>query len=266
MERVEKAIAFSGLYVGALGATLLLVGLASPGGWAYLRTHSYAPAKLSIPLISDGPLRPSMALLPAMPDGKRFIISDRPVPFDQFSRIVGQIGTEESCGFEPLSRGNPGRSVTCQLTIREAINYANLLTERENAARSRDNRTSLTLCYKVTADSHFEVRDNNTGLSCTGYRLPTIEEWTYAATAGLDTSTTSALQAQLARGDEHGCRADAWFIFDMCDAPELAVTPDREGRPVVIEAGGVGVVTSQYYPPSVANFRVVRIALEEDLF
>jgi hypothetical protein len=257
MERIERAIAFPGLYVCALGAALVLVGTVVPAGMAYVRTLSYVPADLSIKAIGDGPLRPSMVMLPPMPDGKQFLISERPVTFGEFIRVVGQIATVQRCGVEGLTENDLESPVNCKSTIREAAYYSNLLTDQENKARRLSNRTLLTNCYKV-------AEKNDIDPSCTGYRLPTIEEWTYAATGGSVTPDTSGPQAQTAGHDHQGCRADEWFILGMCGTLELAVAAKPNRGPVAIIAEGPALVTSEYGPGSAATFRIVRLASGTD--
>jgi hypothetical protein len=260
MESVGRTIAFPGAYVWALGAALVLAGAVIPAWWAYLRTRAYPRAELSVMAVRDGPLRPAMVLLPAMPDGKRFAISDRPVTYGEFIRVVRSIPIDALCGITRLSLDDSERSVVCMSTPREAADYANLLTDEENQAR-RGNRIWLTPCY-MSEDV------NDVDLSCTGYRLPTVEEWSYAATTGAapKTSAPQAQSAPVVPPDDEGCRNAAWFIFGMCDGPEIAVAAGRDGGLFAMRADGGVAVGSSYSHESSAAFRIVRTASNKEPF
>jgi hypothetical protein len=259
MERIGRTIAFPGAYVWALGAALLLVGAGTPAWWAYLRTHAYAAAELSVMTVGDGPVRPPMVLLPVMPDGKRFAISERPVTFGEFIRVVGEITIEARCGSRRLTREDSERSVVCMSTLHEAAHYANLLTDEENQARRVSDQSWLTPCYKAGDINHVD-------LSCTGYRLPTVEEWSYAATlssVAANTGTPRTRPTPVAEPENNECRSAAWFIFGMCDTSELAIA--AEG-PAAMKVDGSDVVASPYDREHPATFRIVRTALRTDLF
>ena len=58
--------------------------------------------------------------------------------------------------------------------------------------------------------------------------------------------------------DDNTCRGAAWFIFGMCDTPELAVA--AEG-PVALKIEGSEVMNSPYHREHSATFRIVRTAL-----
>jgi hypothetical protein len=262
MERVRRTIAFPGAYIWALGAALILVGAVIPAWWAYLRTRAPAPTELSVMAIGDGPLRPAMVILPEMPDGKRFAISERPVTYGELIRVVREIPIDVLCGIAHLTRDDSEKSVVCMSTPSEAAYYANLLTDEENQVRRLKSQTWLTPCYKSEDVT-------NVDLSCTGYRLPTVEEWNYVATLGSHALTTGSPQAQsapVAGPDDKECLSGGWFIFGMCDALEIAVTAGRDGGPVAVKADGTDVAIFPYFPGRPAIFRIVRAISQTDAF
>ena len=176
MERVGRTIAFPGAYVWALGSGASFLSALSPPHGRHLRTRAYAPAELSVTAIGDGPLRPAMVLLPATPNGKRFAISERPVTFGEFIRVVGEIAIDARCGSKRLTRDNSERSVVCLSTPRDAAYYANLLTDEESSSTCQQPNLAHALLQSCGYEPH--------GSKLHGYRLPTVEELSYAATAG----------------------------------------------------------------------------------
>jgi hypothetical protein len=260
MERIGRIIAFPGAYVRALGAALLLVGVATPAWWAYLRTRAYIGVKASVTFAGDGPLRPAMLVLPPMPGGKRFAISERSVTYGEFFRVVGDIPINALCG-RPLTLDDLETPVVC-VSPGEAAYYANLLTDDENRARLVSDRTRITPCYK-------SAELNAVDMSCTGYRLPTVDEWSFAATLGSVTPNASAPQVQsapVAGHDSGECRSAAWFIAGMCDALEIAIAAGRDGGPVAMKVYENDIAGSQYGPGVSATFRIARTASETEPF
>lgn len=250
MERLRRIIALPGYYVRALGVALFLMGAVTPAWWAYLRTRAYIGVKANVTFAWDGPVRPAMIVLPAMPSGKRFAISERPVTYGEFVRVVGDIPVNGHCD-RPLAV-DPSESQVICISPREAAHYSEWLTDKENQARRISGRKVLKPCYK-SADV------NDVDMSCTGYRLPTIEEWRYAVTLGSVASEASAL----AGPTNKGCRSASWFIFGMCDALEIAVRLD--GGPVGMKADGGGA-DFPYSATRPTAFRIVQTALEKDPF
>jgi TPR repeat protein len=244
MARAGGMIALPGPYVWSLGAVLIFVGAFMPAWWAFWRTRAYAPAELNVRAVGDGPLRPSMILLPAMPDGRQFAISERPVTFGELVRVVGGIAIDAACGERRLSRDLADKPVDCLLGLSQATAYANLLTDEENRARGESGRALLTRCYR-SDDAVAAAQD------CTGYRLPTVKEWTYVATAG-SSAPDGATGAR--------CKSEAWFLADLCDRPEIAMTEGAPAAAVSVKIDDGKVLATAYATGRTATFRIVATA------
>jgi len=254
MARAGGIIALPGSYVWSLGAALVFVGALIPVWWAYSRTRAFAPAQLNVMAVGDGPLRPSMILLPAMPDGRQFAFSESPVTFGEFVRVVGEIAIDAACGQRRLSRDLADKPVDCLLGLSQATAYANLLTDAENRARGESGRALLTRCYptddEVAADP-----------ACTGYRLPTVKEWSYVAMAGSSAAGDAASEEPAgAGGAEMRCKSQAWFVADLCDHPEIAVTEDLPAAAVSVKTEVAKVSATPYASGRSATFRIVATA------
>lgn len=157
---------------------MIALGMVLPPWSVYSRTQT-AEVRVEI---AGGPLRPVMIQLPPMADGTTFAIAESEVSQLHLYRVFGwmplHIADRNSASWQacpaPFNLETFHMPATC-VAARDAAEYANRLTTIENRARILKGETPLTLCY----DSGFLVSDR----TCTGYRLPTVEEWIYAATA-----------------------------------------------------------------------------------
>ncbi len=126
-----------------------------------------------------------------------FAISKTEITNNQFIMVVGGIALKE-----------PLQPVT-NIKVSDAARYCNLLSELEG----------LDSCYEIN-ELDIDCRHN-----CTGYRLPTHEEWEYAARADLDDFFWSVKSNLLAYGwfsentqnirDVATKTANPWGLYDM---------------------------------------------------
>jgi formylglycine-generating enzyme required for sulfatase activity len=272
-ERVSRTIAVDGAYVSAFGAILFVLGGALPVWSVYHRTQT---AAVHIEFVG-GQLRPAMIMLPPIADGSTFAIAESEVTQSQFHHVTHGMarhiasflaGSWHTCPV-PFDRRTLNLPVTC-ISVREAIAYANDLTEIENRARSLKGEPPFTTCYAVAtvmlANPH-----------CTGYRLPTVEEWNYAAkNVGnlIDDKPERCAMAQLpdcyeAEGPRRGkeLRPSPLFLYDIIgNAAELAISEASGGAAAVEALGGSwrDQITDQrklfINPASDVGFRIVRTA------
>lgn len=235
---MRRTIALSGYYVVALGSLLIALGLAVPIWSVYHRTQVKA-ARMEI---IGGPVRPAMIILPAMPNGSAVAIAESEVTQAHFHRVMrGMTLTVASPHKEswercpvPFNANTFDMPVTCVTPI-EAAAYANGLTLIENSASELAHGTTLTACYMVHSRSVEPIPD------CSGFRLPTVDEWalaarsnTHALYAGTDNPKELCSYANLPGCPGVGGRLNepmpakhvpnAWHLYDMTgNARELMI-------------------------------------------
>jgi formylglycine-generating enzyme required for sulfatase activity len=220
VQSVSRTVALHGLYVHGLGATLFVVGCIFPL-WAVYHRTQVITAHLEIPA---GPLRPAMIRLPPMQDGTSFAIAESEVTQFHFYRVQGQmprdvagadISSWKSCPVR-LDLALPDMPLTCVSAVEAAI-YANNLTAIEN----RDRIHQLTACYDWSG--------RPVNRPCSGYRLPSLDEWKYAATEGRSAlvseigESADCLRAHLSKCDGDTTRprnvkslqSSPWYLHDM---------------------------------------------------
>jgi Sulfatase-modifying factor enzyme 1 len=238
---IVRNIALPASYIWVIGATLMIVGAVIPAWRAYSTTRSYAThTNRKIVLIGDGPIRSPMVVLPPMPNGARFAITDHIVTNGQFLRAISFVSEDAPDRFEEVwnSCGVPWSSdriedpISC-VSESDARKYANAVTAIENKVRQLSFiDETLTPCYNGSS------ADTN----CTGYRLPTAEELVYA----LEANKSTAL-------DENGCpMITTWPIVDQCKMPELTSSP---GNIIFLHSGSTatpGIASKS------AGFRLAR--------
>lgn len=167
---------------------------------------------------------------------RSFYISAHEVTQSQYMKVMGTNPSRfKRCGGDcPVER----------VTMFEAMNYANLLSDQEGLSR----------CYSGRGENVKWKR------SCTGYRLPTEAEWEYAARGGEDWVYSGASVA----GDVawYGANSgeklqpvgkkqpNAWGLFDM-SGNVFEMVWDRYGN------YPTSAVTDPVGPSSGAN-RVIR--------
>ena len=256
MEKIGRTIAFPGVYISMIGALLVILGAALPAGSMYYSTRANVRGLEGCITIVGGALRPSMVLLPAQTGVPPFEIAERKVTAANFFRVIRGIPAEavvvtggssaDTC--PALMTRNEQQKPILGVTPLEAATYANALTQTENELRRASNITLMTPCYRPNS---LQLASTN----CTGYRLPTVAEWSYAAApwGGVgDTDTSSS------------CPSSAWFIEEMCDIPEMAIAAGS-GPAVVVTIGAVGGSTTTPLAPAdrrPIGFRLVRSLAE----
>jgi hypothetical protein len=180
---MSRTIALPGHYVAAFGSLLVALGLALPIWSVYRRTHIGA-ARMEI---SAGPVRSAMVTLPPMPDGRTIAIAESEVTQGHFHRVMLRMpptvaspagGAWQRCPV-PFNADTLDKPVTCVAPF-EAAAYANGLTLLENSAKEQAEGRMLSVCY-VMGNSVELIPD------CTGFRLPTVDEWLFAARANTQT-------------------------------------------------------------------------------
>jgi hypothetical protein len=268
VERAGRTVAFPGAYISITGAIFLILGASLPAWSVYYRTRANAGDIDASIKIVGGALRPTMLLLPRTLNGKRFEIADRQVTFGQFLRVTGHVSRDAVRVMGRSSQTCPAfvtldtyeTAILC-VTPLEATAYANALTTIENGTRRLSGEVLMTLCY---GGQGLQVADP----SCTGYRLPTVEEWRYAAASGSPVKDTGATPPAAVVGSADAtCPSSAWFIYGMCETAEIAIAGGYDSATPMVLGGSGGKAPSPL--PSLEartaiGFRLVRVPTEAD--
>lgn len=199
-----------------LGVLLVAAGVAVP---LYVMSPDVDTSGPEARLYSDGPLRPSMIVLPnTLTNGRAIAIAETEVSQSQFFRVM-QHRTYRLREHREANRGNQWRRafslqgqpgscpapaifefeapVTC-ISGNLARAYAIELTIIENNLRRRSDKPLLTQCYQLVGTGFSRYNEN-----CTGYRLPTEEEIRFTLTIG----GRGGLNYAAIVGKELGCEA-----------------------------------------------------------
>ena len=163
----------------------------------------------------------------------------------QYQAVVGL--NPSRCG-DDCSHEQPVNPAECQKDCRpdmpvnevgweDALNYLNRLTILESVALEAEGEPSLSQCYVMRGHDSYLVP------GCTGYRLPTEDEWEAAARAG--TTTSWAWGEDPERADLYawsdansndgiqpvrGLLPNAWGLYDMAgNLGEWVWTPGPGG-------------------------------------
>jgi len=274
-QTVSRTIALEGRYVSLLGAMLIALGSGLPV-WSVLHRTQAVAARIEF---VGGQLRPAMITLPPMADSTIIAIAESEVTQSQFHHVVGGIprhiahaGADswQTCP-TPFNRDTLRKPVAC-VTPLEAAAYANRLTVLENSARQIKGEEPLTPCYRAAS-----IRRINP--NCTGYRLPTVEEWNHAGTGNSpipvgEGPTDRCRFAHTADCDNGtvGPRPvkdllpSAWFLYDMFgNVAEIAISEsDGEVKAEVLGGSWSEQHKVEAYrklfiaPTSDTGFRVLR--------
>jgi formylglycine-generating enzyme required for sulfatase activity len=219
VDSVSRTIAVNVPRLRVLAAMLFALGCVLPIWVLYQRTQTLS----SDSKIPSGALRPAMVELPPRSEGTIFAIAESEVTQLQFHRVwrsplhnVAHAGVDswDGCPVRLYAAG-PDMPITC-ITPVEAARYANALTEIENRSSGRQ----LTSCYNKFGQW--------TNQECSGYRLPTMEEWKHAASEGAAELDAIGDKADCTRAHLPHCdgvnkiplevkslRSSAWQLFDM---------------------------------------------------
>jgi Sulfatase-modifying factor enzyme 1 len=267
-QSVSRTIAFHGAYVSSLGAILVVLGGVFPVWSVYYRTQSVAARVEFV----GGQLRPAMITLPPMADGTTVAIAETEVTQLHFQRVLGglprhvarqDISSWQGCP-APFNRHTLEMPVTC-VTPAEAASYADSLTAIENRIREIKGEIPLTLCYHGTG-----VLRSDPG--CTGYRLPTVEEWNYAAKTADDqvencrfSHLPDCPDASLGPRNVKDLAPSRWFLYNMYgNAAEIVISEsDNDIRTQLVggswkELPQVQLHKNPVNPSSAAGFRILR--------
>ncbi|HXO68736.1 MAG TPA: SUMF1/EgtB/PvdO family nonheme iron enzyme [Bradyrhizobium sp.] len=219
VDPVSRTIAVKVPRLRALAAILFTIGCVLPIWALYQRTQTLS----SDSKIPSGALRPAMVELPPLSDGTSFAIAESEVTQLQFHRVSRRtlqnaahagVDSWDGCPVRLHAAGSD-MPITC-ITPGEAARYANALTEIENGSSGRQ----LTSCYNEAGQWIDE--------KCSGYRLPTMDEWKHAASEGAAESYAVGDKVDCTRAHLPPCHGvnktplqvkslqpSAWQLFDM---------------------------------------------------